>query len=74
VLFRSGHQKDAEDASRQALAQHSPEPMLLYHAGMIAMAGGNTEAGKELFKQALGLNPAFAFPQAQDAKSIVVKK
>jgi tetratricopeptide (TPR) repeat protein len=37
VLFRSGHQKEAEDASRKALAQHTPEPMFLYHADMIAM-------------------------------------
>ncbi len=37
VLFRSGRQKDAEDASRKALAQHTPEPMFLYHAGMIGV-------------------------------------
>jgi tetratricopeptide (TPR) repeat protein len=37
VLFRSGHQKEAEDASRKALAQHTPEPMFLYHAGMIGV-------------------------------------
>jgi len=37
VLFRSGHQKEAEDASRKALAQHTPEPIFLYHAGMIGV-------------------------------------
>jgi tetratricopeptide (TPR) repeat protein len=74
VLFRGGRQKDAEDASRLALGQHSPEPMFLYHAGMIAMAGGDAEAGKELLKQALALNPAFAFPQAEHARSMLVGK
>jgi tetratricopeptide (TPR) repeat protein len=44
VLFRSGHQKEAEDASRRALAQHTPEPMFCYHAGMIAAAGGLSKA------------------------------
>jgi tetratricopeptide (TPR) repeat protein len=67
VLFRSGHQKDAEDASRTALAQHSPEPMFLYHAGIIAIVRGRADEGKELLRQALALNPGFAYPQAQDA-------
>ena len=44
VLFRSGHQKDAEDASRKALAQHTPEPMFCYHAEIIAAAGGSSNA------------------------------
>jgi tetratricopeptide (TPR) repeat protein len=69
VLFRSGKQKEAEEASTKALAFHTPEPMFLYHAGVIAMAGGRTDAGKELLRGALALNPAFSFPQAQDAKS-----
>ncbi len=37
VLFRSGHQKEAEEASLKALAQHTPEPMFLYHAAMIGV-------------------------------------
>jgi tetratricopeptide (TPR) repeat protein len=43
VLFRSGHQKDAEEASRKVLAQHTPEPMFCYHAEMIAAAAGHSE-------------------------------
>jgi tetratricopeptide (TPR) repeat protein len=68
VLFCSGKQKEAEEASAKALAFHTPEPMFLYHAGVIAMAGERTDAGKELLRGALALNPAFSFPQAQDAK------
>ena len=68
VLFRSGHQQDAEEASAKALQMHTPEPMFLYHAGVIAMAGGKTEAGRELLQRALALNPSFAWPQAQDAR------
>jgi tetratricopeptide (TPR) repeat protein len=71
VLFQSGHLKEAEEASRKALAQHTPEPMFLYHAGVIAMAGGNSEAGKELLKRSLALNPEFAYPQAQDAARLL---
>jgi tetratricopeptide (TPR) repeat protein len=68
VLFRSGNQKDAEAASRKALAMQTPEPMFLYHAGVIAIAGGDEHAGRELLTKALELNPEFSYPEAQDAK------
>ena len=68
VLYRSGRQKEAEEASAQATALNTPEPMFLYHAGLIAMAGGRTAAGQEMLKRALALNPNFAFPQAEDAR------
>jgi tetratricopeptide (TPR) repeat protein len=67
VLFRGGNQKDAEAASQKALAMHTPEPMFLYHAGVIAIAGGNEQAGKELLARALALNPEFSYPEARDA-------
>jgi tetratricopeptide (TPR) repeat protein len=68
VLFRSGHQHEAEDASARALAMHTPEPMFLYHAGIIAIAGGRADEGRELLTQAIALNPSFAWPQAEDAR------
>jgi tetratricopeptide (TPR) repeat protein len=68
VLFRSGKQAEAEEASRKALATHIPEPLLLYHAGLIALAGGNAQAGADLLKQAVTLNPEFSYPQAADAR------
>jgi tetratricopeptide (TPR) repeat protein len=68
VLFRAGEQKEAEEVSAKALAFHTPEPMFLYHAGVIAMAAGNAERGKDLLRQALALNPAFSYAEAQDAK------
>jgi len=69
VLFRSGHQQEAEEASAKALAMHTPEPMFLYHAGIIAIAGGRADQGTELLAQALALNPSFAWPQAEDART-----
>ena len=67
VLFRGGNQKDAEGASQKALAMHTPEPMFLYYAGVIAIAGGNEPGGKEMLTQALALNPEFSYPEARDA-------
>jgi tetratricopeptide (TPR) repeat protein len=68
VLFRNGQQKDAEDASAKAMALNTAEPMFLYHAGLIAMAGGRVKEGEEKLRRALALNPNFAFPQAEDAR------
>jgi hypothetical protein len=38
------------------------------HAGVIAMVAGKAERGKDLIRQALALNPAFGYAEAQDAK------
>jgi tetratricopeptide (TPR) repeat protein len=71
VLYRSGRQKEAEEASAKALAMNTPEPMFLYHAGLIALAGGKSAEGQGLLQRALALNPKFAFPQAEDAQRLV---
>jgi tetratricopeptide (TPR) repeat protein len=68
ALFSDGRQKDAEEASIKAMASNTAEPMFLYHAGVIAMAGGRSAEGKQLLRRALALNPNFAFPQAEDAR------
>lgn len=68
VLFRAGRQKEAEAASGKALALRTPEPMFFYHAGVIAIEGGDESAGKELLIRALELNPEFSWPEAQDAR------
>jgi len=68
VLYRDGRQEDAEEASSKALAENTPEPLFLYHAGVIAMAGGRVDEGKGMLRRALALNPNFAFPQAEDAR------
>jgi tetratricopeptide (TPR) repeat protein len=68
VLYRTGRQKEAEDASTKAMAENTPEPMFFYHAGVIAMAGGRAEEGQAMLRKALALNPNFSFPQADDAR------
>jgi tetratricopeptide (TPR) repeat protein len=72
VLFRSGRQKEAEAASAKAMALNTPEPLFFYHAGLIALAGGNIADGQEKLQRALALNPDFAFPQAEDARRRVL--
>jgi tetratricopeptide (TPR) repeat protein len=71
VLLRGGRQQDAAAASEKALALHTPEPMFLYHAGIIAISGGNEHAGLGLLQRALALNPEFSYPEANDARERV---
>jgi tetratricopeptide (TPR) repeat protein len=68
VLYRSGRQKEAEEASMKAMAAGTPEPLFYYHTGVIAQAGGRSEEGKAMLEKALALNPHFSFPQADDAR------
>jgi tetratricopeptide (TPR) repeat protein len=68
VLYRAGQQQEAEEFSAKALAFHTPEPMFLYHAGIIAIVGGHADRGKDLLRQALALNPKFSYAEAQDAR------
>jgi tetratricopeptide (TPR) repeat protein len=69
VLFRNGRQKEAEEASAKAMALNTSEPMFLYHAGLIAMAGGRVAEGEGKLRRALALNANFGFPQAEDARN-----
>lgn len=73
VLYRSGKQAEAEEASERALKRHTPEPMFLYHAGVIAISGKREEEGRKLLQRALALNANFAFPQADDARRLLEK-
>lgn len=54
----------ATQASEKALALGTKDPHLLYHAGMIAAATGNTNQARQLLNQALAINPNFDVLQA----------
>ena len=45
--------------AQQALALGTPDPRLLYHAGMIELAVGRAADGRAHLQAALQLNPAF---------------
>lgn len=70
ALFRGGRLEEAKAASAQATALGTEDPMLLYHAGAVAIAAGDAARGRELLGRALSLNPAFSFPQADAAQRL----
>jgi hypothetical protein len=54
ALLANGRAAEADTAMRQALAFGTQDPLLEYHAGMIAAALGETSQARQLLSEALG--------------------
>jgi tetratricopeptide (TPR) repeat protein len=57
VCFKKDMLAEAERMMQKALARGTREATLLYHAGMIARAGGDRERAKDCFTRAREINP-----------------
>ncbi len=68
VYFKNGNLSRASVVMRLALSQNTPDPEILYHAGMIAAATGDKQAARTYLEQALAWNPAFNVIQAPIAR------
>ena len=68
ALFKSGSVGEARHFSDEALHLGSHDPLLLYHAGMIAQAQGDKARARDLLGRALAANPHFAPLHAQRAR------
>jgi tetratricopeptide (TPR) repeat protein len=71
ALYRAGKLAEARAASDRARALGTKEPRLLFHAGAIRIAQGETAEGQALVKQALSLNPAFDVSGAAEARRLL---
>jgi tetratricopeptide (TPR) repeat protein len=71
VQYRRKNYRDAEAASKKALANGTPDPMLYYHAAMIEAALDQKDAAKHNLERALSLNPRFDFRYAPEATRIL---
>ena len=67
VLHRQGDDARAREILQPALDLGSRDPMLLYHAGLIAQARHDVPEAKRLLTACLALNPAFDPVAAPDA-------
>jgi tetratricopeptide (TPR) repeat protein len=63
----------AQRAIKQALRLGTQDPMLYYHAGMIAVAAGHNAAGRAYLARAINLSPRFDPLQAPLAKRALEK-
>jgi len=59
ALFKNGRHAEARAAMRQALRLGTRDARLLFHAGMIALALGETAEARAHLERALALNPHF---------------
>jgi tetratricopeptide (TPR) repeat protein len=59
TLHRAGRSAEAKRWSDEAIAAGTPDARLLFHAGEILTATGETERGRALVARALRLNPRF---------------
>jgi Flp pilus assembly protein TadD len=57
ALHKQGRDADARAAMRRALAQHTEDAQLFYHAGMIERALGNVDGARTYLTQAAAMNP-----------------
>lgn len=71
TLYRAGRVEEARAASDRAIALGTPDARLLYHAGAIRLAQGEREAGLDLVRRALALNPAFDRTGAAEARRLL---
>lgn len=68
ALYKSGHVEEARTQAEQALRLGTPQPLYLYHAGMIAAAQGDAPAARDYLGRALAINPRFHVLHADEAK------
>jgi len=68
ALYKNGKLEDAARASQKAMRFGTRDPLLLFHAGMIAEGQGQREHARTELKQALQINPHFHLVYANEAK------
>jgi tetratricopeptide (TPR) repeat protein len=71
ALYRNGRFGEAKAAIDRALAHGTRDARLLYHAGAIRIALGETRDGRELVARAVALQPHFDMTGAEEARRLV---
>jgi tetratricopeptide (TPR) repeat protein len=67
VLYRNGRFQEATEAIHQALALHTDDSLLLFHAGMIYHSLAKDSDAEDFLSRALKTNPHFHVFQAKVA-------
>jgi tetratricopeptide (TPR) repeat protein len=66
VEYRAGYLDDALLHSHEAVRLGTRDPLMLYHAGVIAQANGDDDAARRLLGDSASLNPRFSLLWADD--------
>jgi tetratricopeptide (TPR) repeat protein len=73
ALHQNGDDRQAARYSRSALHLGTQSALFNYHAGMIQLALGNTDAARAFLSRAISINPHFSILYAQEAASTLAK-
>jgi tetratricopeptide (TPR) repeat protein len=73
VYYKKKRFIDAQTAMTQALRLDTQDAQLLFHAGMIAQALGETEKAKNYLHRALEINPYFSFHDDEIARKALAE-
>jgi tetratricopeptide (TPR) repeat protein len=69
---RAGRDDEAARLSAEALRLGGRDPLFLYHAGMIALAGGDEATARRQLTDALAIDPGFSPTGAAEARAALV--
>ena len=69
TALKAGRIAEAQAAIKEALRLGTKDARLLYHAGMIERAAGNTNGARDYLRRSLALNPQFDPLQAPIARN-----
>lgn len=73
TALKAGKTAEAAAASKEALRLGTKDAEMLYHAGMIALAAGDTATGRDYLERALALNPRFDPLQSRHAREALAR-
>ena len=69
----NGRWQEAQQAMQRATRYGTEDALLQFHAGMIALHGGNRSEAKARLTQAVNLNPHFHPKYADEARQVLAK-
>ena len=69
TLHRNGQTEEAQEYVRQAIRLGTPDPMLYFHAGVVAKAAGELDEARQHLAKASDLNPRFSVLHADTLAS-----
>ena len=71
AAYKAGNIEEARRASALAVAQGTEDATLLYHAGVISLAAGDSATARETLARALSVNPRFDVRHAREARRLL---